>query len=311
MSQKIIKPMRPLAITKELESKLLFPALVSFKLNGFRALTSQDGKFQSKSGEPFPSRALPSLFPNLPIGVDGELIYGNPTVKDALAKTKAAVGAYQFPATLTPTDLTYWLFDSHLVFGDAWARYQALKELYEHLPIESKANIRLLEKVKVSNLSQLKAFNEHALSLGYEGIVGSYIGSMYRFGESKLSDQSSWKMKPVVDEEFLVTGFEEQYQNNNPELRTPTGKLKRSTNSANLIPKDTLGALIVYSQRWGTCRIGTGFTDELRDYIWNNKHLVLGVNVTAEYYPTVSMDKPHALTFKAFRPDFDMLKPHR
>ena len=126
--------------------------------------------------------------------------------------------------------------------------------------------------------------------------------------------QAIWSaddFKPVVDEEFLVTGFEEQYQNNNPELRTPTGKLKRSTNSANLLPKDTLGALIVYSQRWGTCRIGTGFTDELRDYIWNNKHLVLGVNVTAEYYPTVSMDKPHALTFKAFRPDFDMLKPHR
>ena len=155
----------------------------------------------------------------------------------------------------------------------------------------------------------------------YEGdIVRDYIGNciyVFKFGtishtvKSKLTDQSSWKMKPVVDEEFLVTGFEEQYQNNNPELRTPTGKLKRSTNSANLIPKDTLGALIVYSTRWGTCRIGTGFTDELRDYIWNNKHLVLGVNVTAEYYPTVSMDKPHALTFKAFRPDFDMLKHPR
>lgn len=299
MKPKTIIPMRAINIPDTSLPQLRFPILVSEKLNGFRALSVND-TLQSKSGEPFPSSLVREKFSGLIHPFDSELVQGNPLNKDCLAVTKSAVGSREFPPILTQDDLTLYVFDLHSYIGDAFARYDKLLSL--SLP----KGVKLIEKTIVRTLDQLMEYESKVLASGHEGIIGNLLTSYYIHGESSIKDQSAWKRKPSCDEEFTVTGFEEQYQNLNPELRTRTGKLKRSTNQVNLLPKDTLGALLVHSPTWGACRIGTGFTNELRKLIWNNKQKVLGAQVTASYLPTVSNEKPQSLTFKCFRPNFDI-----
>ena len=299
MSKTVI-PMRPCNVLDSSLSQLRFPILVSQKLNGFRAL-SVNSSLQSKSGELFPSILVNEKFSGLSHPFDAELIHGNPLAKDALAKTKSAVGSKEFPSTLTPSDLTMYVFDLHSYIGDAFARYNKL------IGLSFPPNVKLVEKTIIRTLDDLLSYEQEQLSSGHEGVIGNLLTSYYLNGESTLKDQAAWKRKPSIDEEFIISGFEEQYQNLNPEMRTKTGKLKRSTCIENLHPKDTLGALIVHSQKWGQCRIGTGFTNELRKWIWGNKQQLVGVYVTASYLPTVSNEKPQSLTFKSFRPKFDIL----
>lgn len=298
----VLKPMRPVTVLESDIPKLRYPQLLSEKLNGFRAPMIPGKGLQSKSGERFPSLIVEDLFSHLPHPLDCELIYGDPLARDSLQLTKSAVGSRHLPINLDPGALKLYVFDLHSSFGNARDRYKALQDLSPAFP----PNVILVQKFLVSSPEELKAFVASTLEEGHEGIVGNLAASFYVHGNATIRDQSAWKIKPTLDEEFIVTGFEEQYQNLNPEMRTPTGRLKRSTSQDNLAPKDTLGALLVHSPHWGSCRIGTGFTDAMRRWVWDNKSKLIGCVVTASYYPTISTDKPMALSFKCFRPGFDM-----
>src|SRR5712691_7907552 len=71
------KPM--LALSKLPDFRMLkFPLLVSPKLDGIRA-SVQGGQLVSRSLKPIPNKNVQDLFRNLPEGIDGELIEGNPS----------------------------------------------------------------------------------------------------------------------------------------------------------------------------------------------------------------------------------------
>jgi len=86
MSQ--FKPM--LAGTADLE-KLRLPLLGSPKLDGIRAIVI-DGVVVSRNLKPIPNRRIQAIFgKNFLNGLDGELIVGDPTAKDAFRQTSSGV----------------------------------------------------------------------------------------------------------------------------------------------------------------------------------------------------------------------------
>src|SRR6266850_2216279 len=99
------KPM--LASPIEDTSTLKFPVLVSIKLDGIRA-TRQSGRLLTRSLKEVPNRHIQTKFANLPEGLDGELIYGNPAHPDCYRTTTSIV----MSEDKDPAGIKFWAFDT-------------------------------------------------------------------------------------------------------------------------------------------------------------------------------------------------------
>lgn len=134
---------------------------------------------------------------------------------------------------------------------------------------------------------QFKQFNKEAIEAGYEGIMIKDPNAPY---ECKRT--TSWlKQKPFIEVSLTVTAVEEGTGKN-------VGKL---------------GAIICEGVDNGksiVVNVGSGFTDEMRDEIWNDKDVVIGqiVEIRADA-ATRSQDSediyslrfPRFLRFRGFR----------
>ena len=70
---------------------LRFPLLASPKLDGVRALVSDDGQLVSRNLKPIPNANVQKAFGRPEFaGLDGELVCGDPTAPDAFRKTTSA-----------------------------------------------------------------------------------------------------------------------------------------------------------------------------------------------------------------------------
>jgi len=140
---------------------------------------------------------------------------------------------------------------------------------------------------------------------GDEGICFRTPDSPYKFGRSTLREQWLIKLCRYHRTECVITGFEEQMENDNAEEYNSVGKMDRSSCKDNLIPKDTLGAFIVTHNLWGTMRVGTGvgLTDKLRKEIWENRDRYHGKVITVKFKPHGSKDKPRSPIYVGFRKD--------
>ena len=129
-----------------------------------------------------------------------------------------------------------------------------------------------------------KQFNKDAIADGYEGIMIKDPDAGYECRRS-----TSWlKLKPFIEVSLDVIGLEEG-----------TGK-----------NVGRLGALICQGEDDGkiiTTNVGSGFSDELRNEIWKNKHLVEGQTVeiradavTQNQDGTYSVRFPRFLRFRGF-----------
>ena len=78
----LVRPM--LGVNVDL-CKLKYPVYVSPKLDGVRAVITNDGVY-SRSGKLIPNEYTQQLFKQF-IGLDGELIVDNPTASDVYRKT--------------------------------------------------------------------------------------------------------------------------------------------------------------------------------------------------------------------------------
>src|SRR6185437_11420902 len=85
---------------------LTFPLIASPKLDGVRAIISADGVL-SRTLKPIPNRRVQELLRGLPVGLDGELLAGDPTAPDVYRKTVSMVMSEDAEIT----GLTYQVFD--------------------------------------------------------------------------------------------------------------------------------------------------------------------------------------------------------
>ena len=286
------KPM----LADEVDLKTLrYPVLASPKIDGVRA-TFVDGKLLSRSLKLFGNKALQNVYCSVPI--DGELIVGDPTDKSVFTNTMKVVSAHNAD-TKGLVFHTFDVVDPNLPFT---ARFKILQE-YSPIGLSTRYVYHALCYTEYD----LLRYEEEVLSQGYEGVMTRDPVGKYKFGRSTKSEGYLLKLKRKLRSEARIIGFEELMHNAN-ELKTDNlGYAERSSHKENMVPMNTLGALIVKDVKTGVeFNIGTGFTQQDRMEIWKSQPK--GMLVSYEYLPSVK-DKPRCPVFIGFRAEEDMCVP--
>ena len=282
-----MKPM--LAVEAENFEKLTYPLLASYKLDGIRCLTTKEGP-RTRSLKPVPNKFIAEKLSTLPVGLDGEIVIMDAEGKVDFRATTSAVMArkgepkFEFHV--------FDLFNSKAPFGERSMKLVDLKlpkwvTLVNQIPLKSAADVRSLFK--------------DAIADGYEGLILRCPNAPYKNGRATLKSQWMLKVKPWKDAEATVVDIVEACENTNKAEKNELGRTKRSTNKEGLVPKGTLGSLVVQSDGWSKkFEIGTGFSAEEALSMWNDKKII-GKIIRFSYVDAGGYDVPRHCSFQGFR----------
>jgi DNA ligase-1 len=293
----MLKPM--LAGTCEDITKLNYPVIASPKLDGIRC-TIQDGVVLSRNLKPIPSGLVQAVY-GLPEfeGLDGELIYGDPTAEDCFNKTTSAVMRKEFPEDFQTPYLVMYVFD---VLGTANFTTR-LKQANGRI---QNTKAVLVPHSIIKSASVLADYERHHTELGYEGVMVRSPDGPYKHGRSTVNQGYLLKIKQFKDAEAEILECIEQLHNNNEATIDELGHTKRSHEKAGMEPMNMLGALRVRDLSTGVeFNVGSGLTNEERVALWADKAALIGRIITYKYFPVGVKDKPRFPTFKGFRDPMD------
>jgi len=283
------------------ESKVCGEKLIEVKLDGVRVLTivypngrvdqfSRNGKELLNFGHIKDQFSVVASELPEPYVFDGEVMSGSfqDLMKQVHRKDNVAA-----------TDAVLYLFDmiplrdfeNGVCTTQQADRHDQLQTWMEDKLFLNLVNVKVVENELVdldTNDGQRRFAEINALAIdgGYEGIMIKDPGAPY-----ELKRSVAWlKQKPFIEVTLAVTGVEEG-----------TGK--------NL---GRLGALVCFGEDDGkliTVNVGSGFSDALRDEIWNCREEVIGqlVEVRADAVTqnqdgTYSLRFPRFKTFRGFAP---------
>ena len=298
----MIEKLRPMLACKTPEdlSILNFPVLHSPKLDGIRCLITEQGPM-SRTMKPIRNEHVCSTLsdPTL-IGLDGELIVGDPTSKTVYRDTNSAVMSIK-----GSPDFTYYVFDRWDLYEHPFSdRLSALEDLYATGVLQ--APVKLHRHSLARDVYQLLEAEERALEAGYEGLVTRLPDAPYKFNRSTLKEQGMVKIKRFEDAEAEVIGVEELMHNGNEAELDERGYTKRSSRKAGKIPGGVLGALICRTPEGQEFDIGTGYTAEERARIWSRRSSVVGMLAKYKSFRYGVKDKPRHAVFLGFRHKEDL-----
>jgi DNA ligase-1 len=290
---KTLKPM--LACDCGDTATLTFPLLASPKLDGVRAIV-MNGGLMSRSLKRIPNVNVQNEFEGLPIGLDGELIAGDPCAPDAYRKTVSMVMAEDKPIT----GLVYHVFDR---VGDNQHFSKRLLEILKLKKSISNPAVTIVPHFAADNHTELMDMEQTWVQMGYEGAMLRDPRGPYKFGRSTRKEGYLLKLKRFADSEAEVLGVVELMHNGNEAKTNALGRTERSTHKAGKTGLNTLGALKVRDITTGVeFEIGTGFTAEERRAFWLHSLSKSPWNlVKYKYFPSGSKDKPRFPVFLGWR----------
>lgn len=318
-NMKFFRPMLSGKVPEDL-SQLKYPFYVSPKLDGYRCII-KDGKALSRNLKPIRNRFIQKTLSQRKYeGYDGELIVGNPTATDCFRKTSSQVSS-----ALGEPNFKFYVFDTCKIVSGWINRYNIIQE--------DEFIVRVPHH-KVLSEEELVAYEEQFLLEGYEGLMVRSEMSPYKYGRSTEREAYLLKMKRFEDSEALVVGMEEKMHNANEAKINALGNTERTSHLANLVPMNTMGAVIVRDVHTGIeFNIGTGFDDTDRDYFWKlskdwpfeiihnqtrryiPERLNIGqvgianpIYMKYKFFPQGSKDKPRFPSYQGIRHEDDMSK---
>jgi DNA ligase-1 len=106
----------------------------------------------------------------------------------------------------------------------------------------------------------------------------------YKSGRSGKIRPELQKIKQFVDSEFVIIGWEPKYHNANEAVINELGLTERSTAKDGMIPLDTMGSLILQMEDGTQFSCGSGFTDEIRENLWNMRNELAGKLAKVKYF---------------------------
>lgn len=288
-----MKPM--LAATVNRLEELRFPLIASPKLDGIRALVL-DQTLRSRKLRPIDNPRIRQRYelPELE-GMDGELILGNPTHPEVFLRTTSAVRNQSGNHAVT-----FYIFDNPIYKGTFEERYD---KLTREVPKLGLLGVEVLQHYYVEDIDDVLRLEKLWLGEGYEGVMLRHPEGPYKFGRSTLREHYLLKLKRYDIDSAVVIGFEEEMENRNEATRSATGRIKRSKRAEGLVGKGTLGALIARAtsgQFEGREFNVTGFTNEMKSRIWENRDEYLGAEFEFEHFPIGAKDRPRHPTFRRF-----------
>lgn len=297
-------PQKPMLADKITDiTKLRFPVLASRKLDGLRA-TVQGGKLLSRSLKPLPNVHVQALFAGLPEGLDGELIVGDPTAKDAEGRS---IAFRRTESLVMSDDATEGLDEVYLWVFDKMST-QPFKTRLNVASIESAGHSRLktVEHIMLYKIEELEALEERWLEEGNEGVMVRDPEGPYKNGRS--TEKQGWllKLKRFLDSEAFIISSYEQMHNDNEAFENELGRTARSSVKTGLVGAGVLGGFNVRDVKTNvTFAIGTGFDAEQRSKYWRDQNELVGKQVKYKYFPSGSKDKPRHPVFLGFRDERD------
>jgi DNA ligase-1 len=295
----ISKPMLACGLETDDLAKLKYPVAATPKLDGIRCLKPDDDRVLTRSFKPIPNEFIrTTLMDILPAGADGEIMAGG----NFQEVTHAVMGHESRP------DFVYCMFD---YVSDSFKepyvdRMEKAKSWWNRLPEEKRFRVRLLMPTPIHDVDELLVFERHCITNDYEGIIVRDPLGPYKNGRSTRKEGWLLKFKRFVDAEATVVGFEELTLNGNVKTYDAFGHAQHSSHKENLVPMDTLGALVLEDEDGKRFNVGTGFDCELRRKIWADRDRVLGATVKYKYFPVGVKELPRHPVFLGFRDAKDM-----
>jgi DNA ligase-1 len=277
-------------------SKILFPVLVSPKMDGVRALVI-DGQLMSRSLKPIPNLFAQQRFSNLPDGTDGELIVGQP-YQDPYRRTVSTVMSDDG----VNAELQYFIFDNFKVKGGFEQRFRSLNVVMKH-----NVNVFVVLHPVAENLEQLLEYERQYVKLGYEGAMIRSINGPYKFGRSTEKEGYLLKLKRFEDSEAVVLDAYERMHNENEAGEDELGHTERSTKKEGMVPAGDLGGFNVRDVKTGVeFSVGGGYTAAERVEFWKFRKRLIGQTLVYKYFPTGSKDRPRFPVYKGWRSPIDL-----
>lgn len=274
---------------------LRFPLLASPKLDGVRAVV-RSGIVYSRGNKPIPNQLVQKTFSRFE-HCDGELIAGNPTSATCYRDTVSEVMSAD-----KQNGCSFFVFD-HIEFPQSAYQMRARKLTRA---IGKSNKVKLVEQTFITNLDELLAHEMNALSAGYEGLILRDLNAPYKNGRSTINEGYLLKLKRFVDGECIITGFTEREKNTNEAKVNETGHTSRSSHKAGKVGRGDLGALLVRSANGVEFSIGTGFSDEERKRLWDNRGALIGKMVKFKHFPIGEKVAPRHPVFLGFRSKLDL-----
>lgn len=292
-----VKPMKAVSTTVD---QLPTPCYVGIKYDGIRAIVV-DGVVLSLTLKPIRNKAIQAKFGRHEYnGLDGELVVGDIYAPDVFQKTTSVVMSYDKPID----DVHFYVFDDFTNPTEDYASRAelAIKKLVSvpNFQIRNATALLFTSQDDVATMMQMQA------ERGGEGLIARKLDSKYKFGRSTMKEGFLYKMKFYKQEEFQVVGFTEQMHNSNEAQINELGRTFRSSEMSGLVPKGTLGALVLKMKDDRLFNCGTGFSDELRQFLWNNREDYVGKWASVKFMATGIKDLPRHPVFHGFRHEDDL-----
>ena len=280
------------------EGRLKFPAVVQPKYDGVRALV-RGGVVYSRTNKPIPNKIIQAKFGKAVFeGFDGELCWEDPTAKDCYRRTVSAVMSKNKKAD----GIVYFVFDkAENSSADYGQRYRYIQAII--LELDSKDMV-LAPTMPVSNEREVSIIESILVEEGYEGVIVRNKNCKYKNGRGTLKGELT-KIKRFEDTELTVIDVTELCSNYNPAEINELGKhTSHSHHKENLIPQDTLGAVVCLWEG-KQFQIGTGFSADERQEIWDNQENYIGKLAKFKYFAHGMKDVPRHPVFLGWRSSDD------
>ena len=291
------KQIKPLLACEVPLNDVKFPVYVSTKLDGIRCLII-DGVAYSRSLKPIRNKYIQSIIGNEKYnGFDGELVVGNIYDKDVFQKTTSGVMSEQ-----GEPNFVFYVFDD---FTNPTLPYSERADKMRYKVDTLTDRIKFLGQKLIHTVDDIKLVLGKEQSLGGEGLILRNPDGVYKFGRSTPKQQLSIKVKFFEQDEFEIVGFEERYTNTNETTINELGYTSRSSHRDNLVPTNALGSLVLKCGDT-TFKCGTGFTDEQRQEIWDNRDKYLGKLASVRYMSVGLKERPRIPSFIGWRDSEDM-----
>jgi len=290
---------KPMLAAKE-SDQLKFPLIASPKLDGIRCMV-YNGVAMSRNWKPIPNAHVQKLIGRPEFnGLDGELGVGNPGSPDFYRNTMSAVMSED-----GEPDFIYWIFD-HFYDGQKPFR-QRIQNLNSQMAVGALQYPGcLVEQRTIMNQQELNLYEAECLGQGYEGLIVRNPESPYKNGRSTAKEGGMVKIKRFSDAEAQIFGVQELMKNANEAGVDAFGHTERSSHKANMVPMNTLGALLCVTPEGVEFGIGTGFTAEMRADFWAQRKNLIGKFVKYKFFDGGNKEAPRFPVFLGLRDPRDM-----